>query len=219
MIWLYAICNRPDLPAPRRRGLAQAPVEVLIEGGLMAVFTRHARTPGEPAPDALWTHERVVERLMADRAVLPLRFGSTLEDETVLRALLADNRQRFLELLARMAGRVEIGVRVLQPLAADAADQATPAVAATGRDYLLGKLRNGRRIERAAAELHAPLEAVSVEACRQAPRGEDEVLRSAYLVDQQVVGRFRSVIQRLELTHPDVAILCTGPWPPYSFMK
>jgi hypothetical protein len=119
-----------------------------------------------------------------------------------------------------VAGRVEIGVRVVQPVAAGAGiAPAVPAIAPSGRDYLLFKLQNGRRAEHAAAELHTPLEALSVEALRQPLRTDDEVLRGAYLVDQRAVARFRGVVERLQLTHPDVAILCTGPWPPYSFVN
>ena len=224
MIWLYAICDRPALPPPRRRGLAQAPLDGLSEGGVQAIFTRHGSAPCEPAPDALWAHERVVERLMLDRAVVPMRFGSKVDDELSLRTLLAENQERFLQTLARVTGRVELGVRVLQPVLVDAGNVkpssvATATVVASGREYLLGKLQTANRIDHAAAELHAPLEAMSVETCRQPLRGDDEVLRSAYLVDQRIVGRFRGTVERLQLTHPDVAILCTGPWPAYSFVN
>ena len=221
MIWVYAICDRPDLPPPRRRGLAQAPLEGLAEGGLLAIFTRHAHAPGEPAPDALWAHERVVERLMTDRTALPMRFGSKVDSEAALRALLVEHRQRFLDALARVSGRVELGVRVLQPAAASLVNGARPAVATTasGREYLLGKLKDTRQVDRAAAALHTPLEVLAVEARRSPLRGDDEILRGSYLVDQRVVGRFRGVVERLQRSHPDVAILCTGPWPPYSFVN
>lgn len=222
MIWVYGICDRPDQSAPRRRGLAQAPLDGLREGALLAVFSRHARPVGEPAPDALWAHERVVERLMVDRTVLPMRFGSTVADEDALRAILADGQQRFLEALARVAGRVELGVRAVHPAPVASREGAVAGVAAgatTGRDYLLAKLRDGRRVDHAAAELHAPLSELAAAACRQTPRTADEILRGAYLVDQRVVGRFRGAVERLQRAHPDVSILCTGPWPPYSFVQ
>ena len=41
----------------------------------------------------------------------------------------------------------------------------------------------------------------------------------AYLVDERAVEPFRGVVERLQLSHPDTAILCTGPWPPYSFVN
>jgi hypothetical protein len=218
VIWVYAICDRPDLASPRPRGLVQAPLESLCEGALAAIFSSHEHAPGEPAPDALWAHERVVERLMEDRTVLPMRFGSKVDDEGALRALLAGDQQRFLHALARVHGRVELGVRALQPASTGARVPVT-AAASTGRDYVLAKLDDERRLDRATTELHAPLEAVAVEVCRQPLRGADEILRGAYLVDRRMISRFRAVVARLQHAHPDVAILCTGPWPPYSFVQ
>jgi hypothetical protein len=31
------------------------------------------------------------------------------------------------------------------------------------------------------------------------------------------VADFRETVHGLELAHPALSILCTGPWPPYSF--
>jgi Gas vesicle synthesis protein GvpL/GvpF len=213
VIWVYGICDRPELPPPRRRGLAQAPLEGLREGPLQAIFTRHAGAVGEPAPDALWAHERVVERLMADRTVLPMRFGSRVADEAALRRVLAEGEANYVAALARVAGRVELGVRAV---ARNGEPEPQP-VAATGRDYVLAKLRGDRRAEGAAAALHAPLAALAADARRQPPRGSDELLRGAYLVERPAVGRFRAAVERLQAAHPEAAILCTGPWPPYSF--
>jgi hypothetical protein len=222
MIWLYGICDRPDLPPPRRRGLAQAPLEGVREGGLLAVITRHAHPPGEPALDALWVHERVIERTMTDRAVLPMRFGSKLGDDDALHALLAARQQEFLGTLERVRGRVELGVRAMQPLEAaganGAADAAPVDALMSGRKYLESKLRNVKRVEREAAALHETLAPLAVATRRHTAHQPEEVLRASYLVERPAVARFRGVVERLQRSHPDVAILCTGPWPPYSFV-
>jgi gas vesicle protein GvpL/GvpF len=216
MIWVYGICERPELPPPRRRGLAQAPLDGVREGALLAVISRHVHPPGEPALDALWVHERVVERIMADRAVLPMRFGSKFPDDDALRTVLARRQTELLATLDRVRGRVEVGLRAMQP---PGAEVDTPEVeAATGREYLEAKLRNGRRIERAAATLHEPLTGLAVEASRQPARSPDELLRASYLVETPDLARFRGAVERLQRANPDVAILCTGPWPPYSFV-
>jgi hypothetical protein len=217
MIWVYAICERPELPPPRRRGLAQAPLDGVREGELLAVISRHAHPPGEPALDALWVHERVVERLMADRAVLPMRFGSKLPDDDALREVLAARQEEFLAALDRVRGRVEVGVRAMRPLGA--AEVPAAPEPASGREYLEVKLSNGRRIDREAAMLHKPLAALAVAVSRQPLRSPDELLRASYLIDNRTLARFRATVERLQRAHPDIAILCTGPWPPYAFVK
>jgi hypothetical protein len=216
MIWVYAICERPDLPAPRRRGLAQASLDGVREGELLAVVSRHAHTPGEPALDALSVHERVVEGLMADRAVLPMRFGTKLPDEAALREALAARQGEFLAALDRVRGRVEVGVRAMRPARVAAAEKVP--LRPSGRDYIEAKLRNGRLAQREASMLHDPLSALAVEARRQHARTADELLRASYLIESAALARFRSAVARLQRAHPEIAILCTGPWPPYGFV-
>jgi hypothetical protein len=36
-------------------------------------------------------------------------------------------------------------------------------------------------------------------------------------VPRQRVEEFRDAVRELEQRHPDVTLVCTGPWPPYSF--
>lgn len=221
MIWAYAICDHPGVALPRRRGLAHAPLEGICEGELLAVVSQHTQAPGEPALDALWAHERVVERLMADRAVLPLRFGTKLPDAAAMRMTLAARHDEFVAVLGHVRGRVELGVRAMASAAGNGAPPTAPAlapVARTGREYLLEKLARGRRSERDAAALHEPLTALAVEARKRRAQADDELLRAAYLVERVNLARFRATVQRLQQQHPDVALLCTGPWPPYSFV-
>jgi hypothetical protein len=223
MIWVYGICDRPDLPPPRRRGIAQAPLDGVREGQLLAVISRHEHPLGDPALDTMWVHERVVERMMGDRAVLPMRFGSKIADEAALRDVLATRQQEFLATLERVRGRIEVAVRAMQPAGVDAPigelpREPLPPPAATGREYLEAKLRNGRRTDREAGALHEPLANLAVEVRRQPARAPEEVLRASYLIDSPVLARFRGTVERLQRAHPALAILCTGPWPPYSFV-
>jgi Gas vesicle synthesis protein GvpL/GvpF len=217
VIWVYAICDLPDNPPPRRRGLAQAPLEGVRHGPLLAVVSRHEQTPADTALDALWVHERVVERLMGDRAVLPMRYGTKLGDDAALRASLAEREGELLAALDRVRGRVELSVRAMQPHGTNG-DAAAIALPTTGREYLLSRLHDGRRAEQAAAAVHQPLAALAVAARRWPGRVPGEVLRAAYLVDRAVVPRFRATVERLQRDQP-AALLCTGPWPPYSFAE
>jgi hypothetical protein len=189
VIWVYAICDRPELAPP-------APLEGVVEAGLQAVFARR-----EHSVDDLWSHEEVVERLMADRTVLPLRFGSRLPDEAALRRLLAENAARYAAALARLAGHIELGVRAVA---------LTPRPRPTsGRDHVLARLGDAR--------LHEPLAALAADSLRRPAREPDELLRGAYLVERDALAPFQARVERLQAEHPEAALLCTGPWPPYSF--
>jgi hypothetical protein len=208
MIWVYAICEHPEPPPAAVAGLDGAPLEAIVEGPLLAVVSRHERASAEPALGAVLAHERVVEALMGQRAVLPLRFGTRFPETGGLQAALAERRQALLDALDRVRGRVELAVRAMQPAAA------VPATA-SGREYLRAKLTD----ERSVAALHEPLAALAVAARRSPKPAPGELLRAAYLVEQPAVGRFRAAVEQLQRRHPEAALLCTGPWPAYSFVE
>jgi hypothetical protein len=189
------------------RGLADAPLETIAEGPLVAVLSRHAQAPDEPALDALLAHERVVESLMAERAVLPMRFGTRPSSADSVREALVERRDVLLEALDRVRGRVELAVRAMQP--------AAPAAAVSGVEYLRARLAAARTL----AALHEPLAAHAVAARRWPRRSAQELLRTSYLVDEPSVADFRSVVESLEREHPEAALSCTGPWPAYSFVE
>jgi hypothetical protein len=46
-----------------------------------------------------------------------------------------------------------------------------------------------------------------------------EPLRAAYLVDRAAVDGFVAAVRELQHEHRELSILCTGPWPPYSFAE
>ena len=48
--------------------------------------------------------------------------------------------------------------------------------------------------------------------------GSDELLRAAYLVERGQVDAFVTAVRRLQEDRADLALVCTGPWPPFSFV-
>jgi hypothetical protein len=159
----------------------------------------------------------VIETLMAERAVLPMRFGTRFADAGGVRAALVARAELLLDALERVRGRVELAVRAIQPAAETEAETeaAAAAAASTGREYVRARLRT----RRSGASLHEPLAALAVDARRWPELAPGEVLRASYLVEQPAVPEFRSTVERLQREHPEAALLCTGPWPAYSFME
>ena len=149
---------------------------------------------------------------MTERTVLPMRFGTTMADADALRGAIAARHDALSERLDFVRDRVEVGVRAVGT---------TPAVAAptnpTGREYLEAKLGADHAVRHAAAELHEPLAALAVASSRRTG-GDGEILHATYLVHRDDVAPFLGTVERLRGDHPDVALLCTGPWPPYSFV-
>ena len=181
MIDLLAITDDDRAPAP--------PVSLVRCQGLGALCAPAADDPADA--EALWRHEAVVEELMHDRALLPVRFGTRLAGETEAAAVLAERRDEFAAALDHVRGAVELSLRV-QPTA---------------------PIGDVRRAELAHA-VHEPLHALARDSTL---RPGDDLLRAAYLVDRRLVGAAVAVVKRLQDDHPELGLLLTGPWPPYSF--
>jgi hypothetical protein len=209
VLYVYAFTEAPA-SLPDVTGIDRAPLETHAAGGLEAVVSRHDTTPSA-VEEAIVAHARVVEALSeANEAVLPARFGGVHKDSDALRAAIAERESEFLAALERVRGCVELGVRALVP-------PPERAEASSGAAYMRARLDERRKLERLADELDLPLAELAREATRTVGATERLLLSAAYLVQEDRVAGFRELVERLQTAHPELGILCTGPWPPYSF--
>jgi hypothetical protein len=197
VIELYAITDDPAPPDP--------PLRALRSDGLTVLCAPAEQR--EMSAEVLWRHEEVVESLMKGRDVLPMRFGTLVEDDDAAVRALEERGEELKRSLDRVRGAVELAVRA----EAEPGSVAAPA-AASGTEYMRAK---AHRTE-AARLLHEPLAFLARESV---VKPGPEVLRAAYLVDREAVDSFVGLVKRLQETHEGLRVLCTGPWPPYSFVQ
>jgi hypothetical protein len=163
--------------------------------------------------EAILSHAEVVEELMArSGAVLPARFGSAFSDEQELADAVRTKASALARGLSLVRGCFEFGLRVLggDGVAQNASD------GLSGRDYMRTRLAEEKSRRRLAEELHEPLARLSRASARFGGASSD-LLQSAYLVPRHDVAVFGEHVRGLEATHSDLTIICTGPWPPYTF--
>lgn len=199
---------------PTGQGLDDHPLWGVAEGPLAAVLSDHEDRPPEPTPAALRVYERTVRRLMDRGAILPARFGSLLPDEDATRGLLRSRRRDLLDRLGSVRGAVEIGLRASWLADADA-DDSRPL---TGTSYLRRRLER-RQSARRVARVLDPLTTLARGSRRALVPRPDLPVLDAYLVDRRRVPEFVAMVERLDDDLDDVELVCTGPWPPYSFAE
>jgi hypothetical protein len=157
-----------------------------------------------------------------------------LDDDRV-RLLLEQRHQEFDATLRRVTGRSEWGVKAYadsKALAQNAKPDPSPTGSAgKGTAYLLrrrAELTAQQDVERKAAayaeEIHAALLGRAVDGLRR--QVTDPVLtgkrawmifNGTYLVDDERVDDFTTLVTTLDTERPGVTLELTGPWPPYSF--
>ena len=157
---------------------------------------------GETRDDAV-RHGLVVQALLETcDAVLPVRFGERFSDVTALVAAVTPRVHELENRLAAVDGCVELAVR---------AARAERAVS-DGAAYM----RAGLEATRAASTLHALLR----ERARAAVVAQSPLLHDGcYLVARDDVDDFAARVAGYGAEHPELSLVCTGPWAPASFAE
>jgi hypothetical protein len=215
VLYVYAIVERA--PLADLTGLQGATVQSVESEGLAAVATAHGALESPLSQDHLWTHEEVVESLMEQMPVLPMRAGTTVADDGVLRDLLRTRAPEFRRALDRVRGAVELGVRTAVP-SREQDERGRGSADDSGTAYLRAKLEDQAALEHSASVIHAALRRLARDhASLSAPPDRGQT-KSAYLVDRDTIDRFLDRVESLGAEIPGASIVCTGPWPPYSFV-
>lgn len=232
--YLYCIADGPGSPILRGRGLRGADVASMPFGGVWALWSEFAGA-GDFMQGDVMAHEAVIELAMTHSAVLPMRFGAVFAGAEAIRRALEGRHPQFRAALDRLAGKVEVGVKVLWKAGEVKEEIRTggpkPGAGngganghAPGTNYLLGKFREhllARGLEERAAgvagQIHGRLARCASEAQVEILPTENLVFAGSYLVGREELEGFRARFERIRAGQPGLRFLYAGPWPPYSF--
>ena len=248
-VYLYCLVHRATAPrlagAPAGLPGMSAPRAVMVTPGLWLVMAAApldrygAAAIDRRLHDLDWVsacalaHEAVVEHVARLGTVVPMKLFTLFTTEA--RALVHVRRRRraLAQVIRRIAGRQEWGVRIRVEAAAVRRDGRPPAARAlSGTQFLLRKQRAAaarlrratasappvRRALRALAGLSAAARRRAIPA--QASRLSGMVADVVYLVATGDRARFLAAVERTrrDLAAAGFALTLTGPWPPYHFI-
>ena len=211
----------PVLPA----GVGGAPVRLIEEGGVGAAVSWIEPPDLTPNIARVLSYAKVVEALHADRAVLPMRYGCLVREETQVLELLRAHGEEYAAVLRGLVGCVEMGVRVLLPTESSFLRPPSVRGPSTGRAYLTDRAARYAREEEVAHALAAVTERLRGALDGLAERtGIDHGVRADrglsslyFLVKRGAVESFRRAFRRIERAEA-ARLLLSGPWPPYNFV-
>jgi hypothetical protein len=228
---LHGYCVRSvGDPAPdaELRGVARAAV-LLVEEGELALWCSELERRPEVTVERLREHDAVVRAALRSATPLPLRYGASFADEEKARAALREKQEEFRASLTELDNRVEMGIRVAYaagatpPREENGGGPAPPVT--TGREYLEARRRalEVAAATRADAEemvgrVEAGLADMALPGHRQILPQEGVLGLVAHLVHRGEVGLYRQRVQRLREELPELDLLLSGPWAPYSFV-
>lgn len=215
---VYAIVGRRlgrgSLAAVSRAGLR------LVSDGPTSAIVADCDAPPAPTARALRGHDAVVRRMakMAP-AVLPARFGSVVDSDAALVAILRAWTEELQAALRLVEKHEQMTLRVFAP--APARTRSEPDEQATGVAEDAGTRYLTRRAGAQAAPELEPLRrllAPIVTSERIARHDRGPLLLTAYhLVPRSAVAAYRRLLRR-HAASLGCRVVASGPWPPYAFV-
>jgi hypothetical protein len=227
MLYVYAVVDSPQFSAALsgHEGGLVFPVAC----GDLAAAASGLSCAVEPQVRNIWRHEQVLELLMQEHAVLPLRFGTCVSDVETLCNELQRRRPALLESLARVRGRAEFALRVAGIAAGESAVRSRDDSASSllpGTRYLQAKAKifHDQAIVEAAARrvqdtLQPYLDGPAVAAVWELAARASATLTASYLVARDNIPQFIHAVDLARNDHPALDVTCSGPWAPYSFVS
>lgn len=178
-----------------------------------------------PTVEAVRAHNRVVEAAVTEAITpVPLRFGQWLPDEAALRESMTGKAAVYRELLRQFAGCQEFGLRLIEPDVEQKARDVHPPPATSGLAYMQALRESSRLAEQQRQRGEAVRSRISAQlrGLVRAERVEEEqtphaVVTLSHLVAREDFDEYRERARDLRRLFPEMRLLVSGPWPPYSF--
>jgi hypothetical protein len=223
-----------------------------VDGQPIAIFSRHGlgavgsmlSAPQLPPPDlaSIMSYQRVINHFHHRRTVIPMRYGCVFAGEAEIYRFLEDRFDEYHELLEKLAGCDEMGIRVLLDNPAAGEEPATdlgksnpalspPDPVGTGKDYLLARRTHYTDRDQWVHEekaifdkIREPLTGLFVRSKMEkslplagSHRSSCHMLSLYFLVKREEVDKFRQVFQAFA-SRCSTQVLLSGPWPPFNFV-
>lgn len=187
--------------------------------------------------DDLLAHDAVVDAVAAGTAVLPMRFPAVVEEHGVVEELLAPHQDHFLEVLARLEGRVQFAlkgryeqdvvlaevvgadeeIRSLQQRVRELPEEGSYHDRVRLGELIVGALEQRREID--AARLYEHVGPTAVDVVGRRPASPEDVIDAAFLVERARVGRFEDTVEEMGREFAGrIRLRLLGPQAPYDFM-
>ena len=207
-------------------------------GRVAAVVSDLSSEKIRPERSRLAAHQEVLKKLMAETTPLPMAFGILAESPEAVRKMLSRNQRALLVQLHRVAGRVEMGLRVTWdvPNIFEYFVNTHPELR-LARDRFLGghreatqeqKIEVGRMFDRLLNEdrdeytdnVEEILAPHCTEIERNKCRNERELMNLACLVERAAMPQFEGgVFEAAQQFDNNFAFDYNGPWAPHNFVE
>jgi len=236
--YIYEIIKEPE---PRRfnfSGVGDAEVYTINHQKLAAVVSDTTLEEIDPTRKNVRAHTVVKDELLKNYTILPMGFGMIANSKDDVVKLLEKNYQGLMDELKRLAGKVEVELKVFWDQEAmikefqDGSEEFTKLQAkindAPSRieaQRLL--IEAGKVVEhivlywkaRYADRVYTVLKGLSIDAMLNSPLGVENILNASFLIEKAKENDFRKEVYKLDSQYQGkVNFKYVGPLAPYNFV-
>lgn len=236
-IYVYAVISGPGTVEYGAIGLGGAEVYRIESDGLSAVVSKTEQARLRPERRNVAAHTAVLRKSLDESGVLPMAFGLIADSDQAVRELLNRNRKALREQLERVAGKLEMGLRVqydlpnvfeyfvnTHPALREARDAIGDIRHANHGDMLaLGQLFDrtlNEQRETLYGRVRVVLERHGIGIKRNDPRNEREVMHLACLIPREMQSNFEGIVGEAAASFDNhYTFDINGPWAPHNFVE
>ena len=210
----------------------------MVYRDLAAVVSDAPLVVYDPTRENVLCHEHVNEVVMEDFTVLPMSFGTVFRTREDIVELLRSTYDALKDVLSKMKGKIEFGLKVNWDKAQVLADlerkneeirrlKEEIETARSSSTYFarmqLGRLVDQSLSERAdeyVEEIYNGLRNCAIASRSNKPIGENMIMNAAFLVEREKAEAFDKAVNEIAKSFEGkLNFKYTGPWPPYNFVN
>jgi hypothetical protein len=234
-IYVYAIIDSNDQISESLHGLEKADVYNIPFRDIGVVASDHTGPMPDVTEDNILAHEYVVESMMENFTVLPVKSLTIFDARENVLSVMGDYYTDFKDNLNRLRNKVEFGIKVIWPgdkikehlIKTHKGDaQKVPVSGGSPRKRFMKEKFEKYKIDKKFREKASKcINAMDVFFSKFAAQKKLEKLRTdnlllsaVYLVEKDKQNNFREAFEHIRTARDDFRYLFSGPWPPYNFV-
>jgi len=206
--------------------------------GIGAVISNYPTTKYELSKENLIAHEKVIEKVMQDYTVLPMRAFTVAASAEEVRSFLRKNYTGLKGLLKDMDNKIELGVKaywrdmkiIFQEIVDenDKVRRLREKIVVKPQGQASGKIRLGEMVasalkakkDREGEELLRSLKRVAYDFRSGKTRGDEMIINATFLVDRGREKEFDNRMDELDRKYGQrIKFTYVGAAPPYNFVS
>ena len=172
------------------------------------------------------SHQRVLEKVMKEHTLLPMRFYTVAPTAHAVRGLLRVCYRQFKQLLRELDSKVELGLKAQWKDIDQMLGRSSPSTLPAPGGLTAPPARQGmwlaldKRRTQVREVLLQPLRPLTAGLCLNRTGSDDIIMNAAFLIDRSREGEFDAQVGQLSDRFRDtIQFRYVGPVPPYSFVN